>query len=141
MKTLLVQRKFGISSQFLDTTLQKEGEVREGETEDDALIRMYRELGVTADRIQKEHAISAGQYTVAADNTPQFNQPLPTISKDKEPGSPIDLITEIESCKKIKVLESYRIIVKKNPYCEMAYEKRMTELLAERPTEFSEGLT
>jgi hypothetical protein len=39
------------------------------------------------------------------------------------------LIQDIMSCKEVKVLESYKLLVKSQPELQVAYDKRMEELL------------
>lgn len=52
-KTILVERKYSIYSQFLDTILQSEGVIQEGETRQQALLRVHGELEETAAELRK----------------------------------------------------------------------------------------
>lgn len=56
--TILVQRKYSIYTKFLDTILQSEDEIREGETRDQAMSRVRRELDATADEWRKEAVVN-----------------------------------------------------------------------------------
>lgn len=71
--TILVQRKFAIHSQFLDTVLQSEGMIEEGETRQVALLRVHRELEETAVHLRRnaEHPVY-GKYPLTPDEcTPE----------------------------------------------------------------------
>lgn len=62
-------------------------------------------------------------------NKPQEQEPLPDIQKPQEKLSPLDqTIADIESCKELKVLESYRLIVKNNDYLKPYYAKQYEKL-------------
>lgn len=56
--TILVQRKYSIYTKFLDTILQSEDEIREGESRDQAMSRVRRELDATADEWRKEAVVN-----------------------------------------------------------------------------------
>lgn len=53
MSTILVQRKFSIYSSFLDVTLQLEDEIAAGETHQQALLRLHKELEETAAELRR----------------------------------------------------------------------------------------
>jgi hypothetical protein len=54
------------------------------------------------------------------------------IDKEIEVSRPSDtksaLIADVKSCKEIKVLETYRLLAKKDPEIQAAYEAKMDEL-------------
>jgi hypothetical protein len=53
MKTARAHRKFAIYSNFLDTVLEGEEEIRDGETRQDALLRIVRELEDAAAELKR----------------------------------------------------------------------------------------
>jgi hypothetical protein len=58
---------------------------------------------------------------------PEVQLSLPVQYVD-ERSSNGDIVSEIESCKELKVLESYKFIVKKNKDWQKAYDKKRKEL-------------
>jgi hypothetical protein len=54
MKSIMVQRKYGIYSSFLDTTIQAEDELLPGESIEDGILRIHAQLESTAARLRKE---------------------------------------------------------------------------------------
>lgn len=52
-----------------------------------------------------------------------------TVVIEERPIDPVTtVVADINSCKEVKVLETYRFIVKGNPELEFAYEEKMKEL-------------
>lgn len=98
----------------------------EGEAED--------ELFSEAKRIIKQQvAMETGMYTLSNDNHWQSitNSNKPTeiqIEKAPEHEEPFDLVKSIKSSGSVKVLETYRLMIKSNSDAEAAYNKRMKEL-------------
>lgn len=147
--TILVQRKFGINSQFLDTTIQAEDERLPGESIEEGIMRVYKQLEVTAGRMRKEaNQDSSGLAYVPTTHMhkdvfmpevttyyPPGN--LPTISRDKERLEiAIDNAETVEGMKMIK--EAFPLM----PASLIDYyNKKMTELTTGRPDNFTEGLT
>jgi hypothetical protein len=81
MKTAKAHRKFAIYSIYLDTWLEGEEEVQEGETRKDTLKRILDELEETAAELRK-----AAPKLDMGPNTQTTPAPhgIPTISKDSE---------------------------------------------------------
>ena len=99
-KTILVERKFSIYSQFLDTVLQSEGIIQEGETREDALIRVHDELESTADRLRNRINPSGG--TPLPKDYVRFDN-IGIISKDDERLEiAIDNAASLEELDKLK---------------------------------------
>lgn len=58
------------------------------------------------------------------------NAPLPETTIDRPLSNTIDaLVKDIESCKDITTIDSYRILVKSKPELQPAFEKRRAELV------------
>lgn len=72
--------------------------------------------------VEKYHSETAP--VMIADNPPE---PVQQISKEKLTLEQ-NLIQQIESCQELKVLQSYRLIAKTQPECQVAYEKKLIEL-------------
>lgn len=62
---------------------------------------------------------------------PASTEPIPEIKVDKRTAKEIQeqkLISDINSCTEIKVLESYRLIAKSNEKLQTAYDLKMEQL-------------
>lgn len=66
-KTILVERKYSLYTNFLDTILQSEGVIQEGETRQQALMRVHDELDATAQALRNR--FEAGNPTTGTDVT------------------------------------------------------------------------
>lgn len=98
-KIILVQRKFAIYSQFLDTILQSEDEILEGETRKDALKRVHRELEETAAELR----VTSGYIHTELKQEPLQSYILPTIRKEDERlEKDIDNAPTLEALKEFK---------------------------------------
>lgn len=51
-----------------------------------------------------------------------------TATKKQENTKPLTLIEQINTCTEVKVLESYKLIVRNNPDANEAYRKKLVEL-------------
>lgn len=84
---VLAQRKYCIYTSFLDTTLQKEGVPREGETDDDALIRMCKELDAVADKLRPatvEYGFIQQAGYQPPPSTATSSSPMPIIDRSSK---------------------------------------------------------
>lgn len=133
-KTILVQRKFCIYSMFLDTTLQAEDERLEGETIEDGIIRVHKQLEQTAERLRKEanpHLYQESKPMERVDGGMPFRthpattaESLPIISKDVEKIEiSIDNATTLDELKAVKEMSP----VMPHPVL-VLYNKKIKEL-------------
>ena len=140
--TILVQRKFSIYSQFLDTILQSEDEIREGETRKDALKRVHRELEETAADLRKESESMRGQIVE------ETIQGAKITSPPIGPAAPIEINIKderiqiaIENAQTSDELKDVKTVYPVMPFPLLRlYNKRMEELTNESNTSFTSGL-
>lgn len=68
---------------------------------------------------------------VSANPNWDHNTPIPVVQRENiSEGARIELLTlDINSCESVKVLESYKIMVKSNQALQDAYDKKMNELI------------
>lgn len=124
MKTAKAHRKFAIYSTFLDTILEGEEEIREGETRKDTLKRILAELEETAAELRKEAnpGLLTPMNTDRMDDKFVFSNVLPTISLDKE-----RLEIQIDNCTTIEELAEYKELAGKAGLVS-AYMRKLNEL-------------
>ena len=84
MKTAKAHRKFAIYSGFLDTILEGEDEIQDGETRSEVLKRILKELEETAAELKKDAESMRGeiiQETIqgARDNFPPIGPGMPHV--------------------------------------------------------------
>lgn len=140
MKTVNCHRKYPITTNFLDTMLEHSIDIQEGESKLDAFRRGLKELDKIAAELRKEAESMRGeiiQETLkGVEHHDIRNQPFPTISRDKE-----RLEIAIDNA---ETPEDLKAIKESSPLLPASlinhYNKRMTELITGRPTDFAEGL-
>lgn len=150
MRPIKCHRKYPITTNFLDTMLEHFVDIQEGESKLDAYRRGLKELDQIAAELRKEanpevypqpyngrdrfHELTSGQLPPA--ELTFANGSLPIISKDRERMEiDIDNAQTVEDLKKAKG-ESHILPASLVDH----YNKRMAELLSERPKDFVEGL-
>lgn len=92
MSTARAHRKFAIYSGFLDTILEGEEEILEGETRKDTLKRILKDLEDTAAELRAEHEQRTqgvplpdyAKYRHTDVFMPELTKEIPIISKDYE---------------------------------------------------------
>jgi hypothetical protein len=133
MKTARAHRKFAIYSIYLDTWLEGEEDIPEGETRKQVMKRILSELEETAAEL-KEEAKTRTDTPPNVQTTPNAPYSIPTISKDAEKLEiAIDNAQSIEELREIKDecwkhgLSAY-------------YINKFNELNNGRSTDFAEGL-
>ena len=146
MNTLKMHRKYGIVTNFLDTMLEHEVEIQEGETKLDACRRGLKELDQIAADLRKEAHPHLYQETTdlnkkwvhaASEHMQQMNvgpTTLPTISKDKE-----RIEIAIDNAETIADLQLIKDEAWSNGLSGH-YIHRFNELNNGRPSNFTEGL-
>jgi hypothetical protein len=135
MKTARAHRKFAIYSGFLDTILEGEEEILDGETRKDTLKRILKDLEETAAELRKEAAskIDDGPNIQTTPNAPHS---IPIISRDFE-----KLEIAIDNAETVEDLRGLNIGGQAVPHPILkAYNKRMAELMAEPEKDFTNGL-
>jgi hypothetical protein len=139
MKTARAHRKFAIYSGFLDTILEGEEEILDGETRKDTLKRILKDLEETAADLRKE-AMRGDiiQETVkgAMDNFPPIGPPMPQVIDYKQKETleiAIDNATSLEELQAIKDANPV-MTVPILKHC----NRRMEELMNEKS--FTNGL-
>lgn len=123
-KTILVERKFSIYSQFLDVVLQSESAIQEGESRKDALLRVHRELEETAAELRKKTMVDLGEGPVYHANS---SGPLPVVEVEFRNGQQ-DTLDGIRSSQTLDELSTYRKLSNNNQQLYGAYCKRLKEL-------------
>jgi len=119
-KTISVQRKYAISTTFLDTTLESEDVIREGETREDAMNRVIDDLDRIADNRRKklyphrEEAIEVKQ--------------IGTIQVDNTPADGDEALALIKNAPSLEILGTFKLIAATNKELYEAYNKRLKEL-------------
>lgn len=126
-KTILVERKYAIYSQFLDTVLQSEGVIQEGETRKDALLRVHRELEETAEDLRKMKEGWSPKVGVMFSNSQ--GEVTGTIIIDK---SMERLEIAIDNCQSLEELDQLK---KDNPL----FPARLLESFNKKRKELSNG--
>lgn len=134
MTTVMVQRKFGIYSQFLDTTLQAEVQGREGESIKDVIKRVLKEIEETAAELRREAESMRGEIIKETIQgiTPHDARgagQISVISKEKPQQDTVaQLIADIYTCTEFKVLEGYRLLARTKPELQAAYDQMKLKL-------------
>jgi hypothetical protein len=143
MKTARAHRKFAIYSIYLDTWLEGEEDIQDGETRKQVMKRILTELEETAKELRTEAESMRGQIiteTIQGAKRefppigPGMPQHVPVISKAIERAEiAIDNAETIADLQLLKgEAEKYGL--------ENQYVKRFNELNNGRPTEFTDGL-
>jgi hypothetical protein len=137
MKTLSCHRKYPITTNFLDTMLEHSVVIEEGETKLDAYRRGLKELDQIAAELRREanpgvsivSQWDANYVPPPSTMTTAGNGPI-TIQMQKTPEDQriAALIADIYSCTEIKVLESYKLMVRAHPALDAAYVTQMEKL-------------
>lgn len=126
MRTARAHRKFAIYSNFLDTILEGEEEILEGETRMDTLKRILKELEETAAELRRMAGMPKGGY-VQYDRNPDHG--LAVIEMEtKEPDQAV-VLHAIQNAPTLEELKTYKIVASagdKTLYD--AYCKRIKEL-------------
>ncbi len=121
---IVYKRNFRISvlDQYLYETLEASIFINEGE---DAKLAIE-----TAKQLVLECGSKAVQYPEhnhIEESLPPEPAVLPSIQKEKI-NEEVSLENQIESCTDLKVLESYRLIVKNNEYLQMVYDEQWRQI-------------
>jgi hypothetical protein len=120
-----VHRKYAVYSKFLDTVLESESVMQDGETRQQALTRLRRELDATADEWRREATVN-GQIQDVQEHpfVPGQTPYLPVISKDDE-----RMEIEIDNCSTFEELVRWKQLHDVLPGKIVAYySKRLKEL-------------
>lgn len=144
MKTARAHRKFAIYSGFLDTILEGEEEIMDGETRKDTLKRILKDLEETAAELRKE---TMPHLHVPFMQESGYTPPPSTITTTGV-GGPlvIDLRKEkieiaIENASTIDELKEVKTTYPLMPVTvNDIYKRKMEELLSGGPKEFTENL-
>jgi hypothetical protein len=138
MNTLKMHRKYGIVTNFLDTMLEHEVVIQEGETKLDAFRRGLKELDQIAADLRKETHPHLYQETTdlnkkwvhaASEHMQQTNAgltTLPTISQQTEPET--DNLTAIQNAATLEELKSFKLLAAGDKALYTAYCQRIKEL-------------
>jgi hypothetical protein len=135
MATVLVQRKFSIYTNFLDTTLQLEDEMSKLETFMDAMSRLNEGLETMAAKLRVEAESMRGEIiseTIqgAKRQFPLSGQPMPeaipTISKDSDNHN--ETLDFIQNAPNMEALLSFKLLANNNAILYAAYCERLKEL-------------
>lgn len=126
MKTAKAHRKFAIYSIYLDTWLEGEEEVREGESRKDVLKRILAELEETAAELRKETLpnldMAWSKKELQTSWKDEIPGPLPTISLNKE-----RLEIQIDNCTSLEELAEYKELASKSGLVSV-YMQRLSQL-------------
>lgn len=100
--------------------------------------KMGMEISIDTDRGETPDAAYSWAKEIM-DNWHKTNNPhlegttITDVPEEVDTTRPADakeaLIADIASCKEVKVLESYRLLAKTNPEFQVAYDKKMEELV------------
>lgn len=118
IKTLFYQKTFPLQAY----ANEKIGiEVELDETDD--LDTVFQELKTKVERLHIENMPVLVASNPIIEQVQQIKEPpKPKLSPEET------MINEINTCKELKVLESYRLIVKKNPKYQEIYDRKLKEL-------------
>lgn len=131
MKTARAHRKFAIYSIYLDTLLEGEEPILDGETRKDTLKRILKELEETAVELKKEAESMTGQFVQdalrgARESFPPIGPATQqVIQTEKGPDNYLYLITTSPS---LEDLKTYKTLASNNKDLYDAYCKRIKEL-------------
>jgi hypothetical protein len=133
-KTARAHRKFAIYSGFLDTILEGEEEIQEGETRKDTLKRILKDLEETAADLKKELNQESKLMEITRSFPPQqIGSSIMEIQTEKSGDTLAALIADIYTCTELKVLEGYRLLAKTRPELQAAYDMQTQKLNLPKP--------
>lgn len=86
--------------------------------------------GETPEQLLTRTADTVEKWFKERYNSQYYGPPIaPVLETQTDRGNPIEsLLADIDSCKEVKVLESYKFLVKGNLRLQEAYDKKMDEL-------------
>lgn len=91
--------------------------IREGETEDQAFNRVFEKV----QQWQKQSASPSFERVA--------NEPLiPVVSINDSMEVEVNMVDQINSCSDLKILDTYKLIVRSNPEWNEVYRKKLIEL-------------
>lgn len=97
-----------------------EGSLQPGETYDEAVLDAFRKVMSAGDKVYAELKIPM--------STQSSINSLPVIRSQEDAIADADLFVQIYSCNELKVLESYKLIVKGKPELQQAYDEMYLKL-------------
>lgn len=119
--------RFGLHSSFLDRGFEAEDERLPGESIEDGVLRIEAALTRAENILKAKIESMRGQIiteTIQGAKSEQWQ--VPVIAKEADPVA--GLIADIYTCDNLKVLESYRLLAKKDKQLQAAYDQMFVKL-------------
>jgi hypothetical protein len=121
--------KFSLHTTFLDTMLQAEDERLPGESIEDGVIRVHKELEAAVQRIKDAHRIDLGDYPLpqpVSQTTP--GPSVAVIDYGKQDTTPEGLISDIQKATNLSELTPYKLLAAQDKAIYAVYCTRLKEL-------------
>lgn len=130
MKTARAHRKFAIYSGFLDTILEGEEDVLDGETRKDALKRILKDLEETAAELKREYNNGAQPTTETVRSFTPQQTGASVMEIQTERGDPNDVLYQVQNAPSLEVLATYKTLATNSKTLYPAYCERLKYLSA-----------
>lgn len=117
--------KFSVKSTFLDTSIDVEGVLEDGETLKEAVAKAREEILKSLPKPDWGGLIPEESTRPF---TPPYQGPLPTISLEETPDQSNDIVKGIQEANRIDKLTSWKLLAGTNPEWTKLYMFRLKEL-------------